>query len=415
MSTTDHFRIANTAKRTGPGARVWNQLAIATNWPVLVAVIVLSAVGIISIWAHAPGEAKRQLMFFGLALACMGLFQAVNYQKIGRVAWPFYIFSILLIGYTLLGSAMGSVPGVTMRNGAYNWISFGSFSLQPAELLKIAFILVLARYLRFRSNYRTLKGLLAPFALALMPMALILKQPDLGTALTLIPALFVMLFVAGAKMRHLLAIVGLGLLCAPMLWFAGNCSRSDCNICPDVPVLRSAPQFVKHYQRARVYAMFSNDPRTLRDTGFQQHRAVIAFGSGGVAGKGIGNIPIGRNVPEAHNDMIFALIGEQFGFFGALVVLAAYIVLFAAGVEIAAATREPFGRLIAVGIVALMSGQTFLNLLVAVKMMPVTGVTLPFISYGGSSLLASFMAAGLLLNVGQNRPLVLAKDSFEFD
>jgi cell division protein FtsW (lipid II flippase) len=112
--------------------------------------------------------------------------------------------------------------------------------------------------------------------------------------------------------------------------------------------------------------------------------------------------------------MIFALIGEQFGFFGSAAVLVAYIVVFAAGIEIAAGTREPFGRLLAVGVVTLLAGQTFLNLLVATKLMPVTGVTLPFVSYGGSSLLASCMALGLLLNIGQNRPLVMAKDSFEF-
>jgi cell division protein FtsW (lipid II flippase) len=113
--------------------------------------------------------------------------------------------------------------------------------------------------------------------------------------------------------------------------------------------------------------------------------------------------------------MIFALVGEQFGFFGVVAVLGAYIVLFAAGIEIAGNTREPFGRLVAVGIVSMLAGQTFINLLVATKLMPVTGITLPFVSYGGSSLLASFLSAGLLLNVGQNRPLVMARDSFEFD
>ena len=112
--------------------------------------------------------------------------------------------------------------------------------------------------------------------------------------------------------------------------------------------------------------------------------------------------------------MIFALIGEQLGFFGSAIVLGAYLILFTAGVEIAAATREPFGKLVAVGVISLLAGQTFLNLLVAVKLMPVTGVTLPFISYGGSSLVASFMAAGLLLNIGQNRPMVMANDAFEF-
>jgi cell division protein FtsW (lipid II flippase) len=404
--------------------RLWKQLAIATNWPVLAAVFLLSAIGVASIWADAPKEAMRQGIYLLIALVCMGLFQAVNYQKIGRFAWAFYIFSLALIGYTVLGAIIGGknpLPGVSNRNGAYNWIAFGSATLQPAELMKIAFVLVLARYLRFRSNYRTFVGLLAPFGVALVPIAMILKQPDLGTALIFIPALFAMLFVAGAKIKHLLAIVGLGVAMTPLLWFSGkhvvkqeDGSTYVCTACPNLPILNHLPQFVKHYQRERVFAMFSSDPRTNKAAGFQQRLAEIAFGSGGFTGKGMGNIPIGQKVPEGHNDMIFALIGEQFGFFGSAVVLGAYIVLFTAGVEIASSTREPFGRLVALGVVSILAGQTFLNLMVATKLMPVTGVTLPFISYGGSSLIASFMAAGLLLNVGQNRPLVMAKDSFEF-
>lgn len=155
--------------------------------------------------------------------------------------------------------------------------------------------------------------------------------------------------------------------------------------------------------------------RTDGKGGFQQKQALTAFGSGGVSGRGAGNVPVGRTVPEAHNDMIFALIGEQFGFIGAAVLLISFLVLFAAGIEIASATHEPFGRLVATGIVALLAGQTFINLMVSLSMMPVTGVTLPFVSSGGSSLLASFISAGLLLNIGQNRPLVIAKEAFEFD
>jgi rod shape determining protein RodA len=211
--------------------------------------------------------------------------------------------------------------------------------------------------------------------------------------------------VAGAKLRHLAAVAALGTVMAPVLWMAGT----------NVPVFRHLPPLIKGYQRERVYAMFSNDPKTLRETGFQQEHALIALGSGGLGGKGFGNIPVGQSVPEAHNDMIFSLVGEQFGFFGVVAVLGAYIVLFAAGIEIAGNTREPFGRLLAVGIVSMLAGQTFINLMVATKLMPVTGITLPFVSYGGSSLLASFLSAGLLLNVGQNRPLIMARDSFEFD
>src|SRR5260221_3421479 len=253
----------------------------------------------------------------------------------------------------------------------------------------------MARYLRYRTNYRTFGGLFVPFGLCLGPMALIMKQPDLGTALTFIPALFVILFVAGARLWHLVAIIAMGLSVAPILWFSGTCKTPGCTICPHVPLLKRLPQFVKHYQRERVYAMASDDPSILQGVGYQQEHAVIAFGSGGFAGKGMGNIPIGRFVPEAHNDMIFALVGEQFGFWGVAVVLAAYFAFFTAGIEIAASTREPFGKLVAIGVVTLMAGQTFLNIMVCLRIFPVTGVTLPFLSYGGSSLVTSFMAAGL--------------------
>jgi len=199
---------------------------------------------------------------------------------------------------------------------------------------------------------------------------------------------------------------------ALFLWFCGPQG-------PDgggVPVLKELPSFVKPYQRARVYAMFgSDDPTAMQATKYQGERALIAIGSGGPSGKGIGSIPVGKGVPEGHNDMVFALIGEQFGFIGSAIVLAAYIVLFTAGIEIAGNTREPFGRLVALGVVATMAGQTFINLMVVLRLMPVTGITLPFVSYGGSSLLASFMSAGLLLNIGQNRPLVMAREAFEFE
>jgi len=213
-------------------------------------------------------------------------------------------------------------------------------------------------------------------------------------------------------LKHLVLIVLMGASLAPIAWWAGTDDRGMAH--SNLPLMRYLPEMVKNYQRQRVYAMFSSDERTMASTGFQQQHALIAYGSGGISGKGIGNLVVGRHVPEGHNDMIFALIGEQLGFFGSAIVLGAYLILFTAGVEIAAGTREPFGKLVAVGVISLLAGQTFLNLLVAVKLMPVTGVTLPFISYGGSSLVASFMAAGLLLNIGQNRPLVMANDAFEF-
>jgi cell division protein FtsW (lipid II flippase) len=385
----------------------WRQLAIATNWPILVAVAVLTAVGCISIAAGGDihVDVRKQLVFVAVGVVAMFLFQAVNYLQIGRFSWAFYIAAVLLTLYTVLPgmprSGIGSVPNI---KGAQAWIDFGPLHLEPAELLRLAFCMVLARYLRFRSNYRTLAGLLPPFALALVPFVLILKQPALGMALLFIPALFAMLFVAGAKIKHLLGVVALGVALVPVAWLAGT----------DTPVFRHVPAVLQSYQRARVKAKLSKNPNQAQNLDFQQDRAVTAFGSGGVTGKGLGQIPAGKHVPEAHNDMIFALIGEQFGLVGSAIVLAAYVVLFAAGVEIAAATREPFGRLLAVGIVSMLAAQTFLNLTVCLGIAPVTGITLPFVSYGGSSLLAAFLSAGLLLNIGQNRPIVMAKDAFEF-
>jgi cell division protein FtsW (lipid II flippase) len=386
--------------------QLWQQLAIASNWPVLAAVTVLSTLGVMSIWVDSPADGPKQLAFLAVAIFVMGAIQGVNYLILGRYAWGLFFLSIILIGYTLLGR-FADIPGVHNIKGAYCWINFpGGVSLEPSELMKISFVLVLARYLRYRHNYRTMGGLLTPFLLTLIPVVMILKQPDLGVAALFVPALFVMLFVAGARIKHLLAIVGMGLVLMPILWLSGD---------KDVPYFRALPAIVQQYQRDRLAGMLNKDPKTVRETGYQQLRALIAMGSGGATGKGPGEIPVGRHVPEAHNDMIFAIIGEQFGFVGSIAIFAAYIVLFIAGIEIAASTREPFGRLVAIGIVAILAAQAILNLSVVMRLFPVTGVTLPFVSYGGSSLVASYIAAGFLLNIGQNRPLVIARDAFEFD
>ncbi|HQY89208.1 MAG TPA: FtsW/RodA/SpoVE family cell cycle protein, partial [Tepidisphaeraceae bacterium] len=224
-------------------SHIWRRLAIATNWPIIASVLVLCAVGLITIRGFGLargdlGDAKKQLIFFGIGVGCMLAFQIVNYQKIGRFAWAFYLLSFIPLGYTVLGT-MYQLPGVNRINGACNWIRLGPFSLQPAELMKVAFVMVLARYLRFRKNYRSISGLLAPFALCIAPVILILKQPDLGTALVFGPTLLAMLFVAGAKMKHMLTILGLGLLMVPIVWMSGQ---------PNVPILGSLPSLMSDYQ-----------------------------------------------------------------------------------------------------------------------------------------------------------------------
>jgi len=391
--------------------RLWRQLAIAANWPLLLAVTVLSVLGVMSIWVDKPLEGPKQLVFLAIAVGVLAAMQAVNYQILGRYAWTLYILSLVLIAYTLAGSvaeAHGhSIPGVHSSHGACCWISFpGGVSFEPSELMKISYILVLARYLRYRENYRQMGGLFTPFLLTLIPAVFILKQPDLGVAALFLPTLLALLFVAGARLKHLLTIIGMGILLAPLVWFCGDAN---------VPLLGKLPAIVQPYQRARLTGLLNHDPKTQRQAGYQQMQALTAMGSGGPTGKGPGDIPVGHVIPEAETDMIFAIIGEQFGLIGSIAVLAAYIVLFIAGIEIASSTREPFGRLVAIGIVALLASQAVLNLGVVMRLFPVTGVTLPFVSYGGSSLVASYISAGFLLNIGQNRPLVIARNSFEFD
>lgn len=398
---------------------LWRQLAIATNWPILLAVGVLSTMGVVCIGAHAgvdprnASDVYRQLTYIAIGVICMAAMQTVSYTQVGRYAWPIYIASILVLVYTISPvSKFSGFLGVPDIKGARRWINFGVMSLQPTELAKVAVCLVVARYLRFRSNYRTFAGLLPPFALVLVPVVLILKQPDMGTAMVFIPTLFAMLFIAGAKIKHLLLVMLMGVAFVPIAWFSGPKGENGLNY--DLPILRHMPTLLREYQRARVNAMFSKDPNVLNKTGFQQERALTAFAAGGVTGRGLGQIPVGRTVPEVHNDMIFAIIGEQFGLLGTCLILGAYLILFTAGIEVAAGTKEPFGRLVAVGTVSLLAGQMIINLMVPMRLMPVTGITLPFVSFGGSSILASYIAAGLLLNIGQNRPLVIAREAFEY-
>ncbi len=383
------------------------QLALSRHWPILLSAIGLTLLGVLCIYADKPELGKKQLVFFGVAFACLMAFQMIDYRIIGLRAVPFYVVSAGLILYTVIGHFVGGVPGVANVKGAYNWINFGAFSLQPSELMKVAYVMVMARFFRFRSNYRTWTGLIPPFLLTAFPMLIILGQPDLGTALVFIPTALVMLFVAGAKVKHLVGVVLGGVSLMPLIWLIGL---------EGIPVLEHLPSLVKDYQRDRVYAMFSEDPDVAETgTGMQQNRTMIAFASGGFFGKGYGNISYSKRVPEHNNDMILAVIGEQFGFVGAMVALGAYLLIFWIGADIAGSTREPFGRMVAVGVVVMMAAQTFINLMVALSLMPVTGVTLPFISSGGSSLIASFMSIGLLLNIGQKRVIVMGREAFEFE
>jgi rod shape determining protein RodA len=381
-----------------------------TNWLLVLSAILLGVLGIVCIWSagrYSPlveDAWKKQLVVGIMGIGVCLLVQSVGYEAIGKAAWGLHVVSLALLLYTL----MPFVPergflGVPRVNGAKCWIDLGIFRVQPAELVKITYVLTMARYLRFRTNFRTGAGLLVPFALTLGPMVLILKQPDLGMVLSFLPILFAMLFAGGAKLRHLMIVIVLGLLAAPMIWLCGS---------KGTPVFENLPEIVKPYQRQRVYSMFRDDPKNQREFGYQQHGALTAIGSGGLLGKPWGRLEVAPRVPESQNDMIMAVVGEQFGLTGCATVLLCYALIFLAGIDIAGDSKDPFARLTATGLIAAIAATALLNLLVVLRLCPVTGITLPLVSAGGSSLLAASVAIGLLLSISARRTLILGKTNF---
>lgn len=375
-----------------------------------------SAASDAEVWA---GHWKKQLFFAGVGLAGFIAVNLVNYRRLGAISHWVYGAVLLLLGYILLRKFGVPVPFVPMRGGAYRWIvvTVGGRALpqlQPSEFCKLAYILAMAWYLRYRSNYRRFRALIGPFAVTLLPMVLILLEPDLGTVLLMMPVFFALLFIAGARSKHLLSVIGLAILVSPGLW-----------------------QLLQPYQRERISSVLLQskwvrqqaqehpvvadqlvgreftERKWRNDWGYQLIRSKYAVASGGALGNGYarGSFIKYDFLSQRHNDFIFSVIAHQWGFVGAVGLLLLYVVLAACGLEIAANNTDPFGRLLAVGIVAMFVIEVTINVGMTLGLMPITGLTLPFVSYGGSSLLMNMMAIGLLNNVGRCRPFTVARRS----
>jgi len=313
---------------------------------------------------------------------------AVNYRHLIEHAYLLYAVGLGALVLVLFF-------GVTNESiSARRWLPFGPVRVQPSEFMKIVAILVLARYLMYRETHRELIGLAAPFGLALVPMALIAKEPDLGTALVLLPVVFAMLYVAAARGRQLLLIVGLMVLSLPVLWFG-----------------------MHPYQRERVIAFLAQDDEHTRYRQYQLDQSKVAIGSGGVFGKGLEKGTQGRwgYIPPKtrNNDFIFAIICEEWGFVGANFVLALYLLLLALCARVAEEVHHPGGRLIVVGVLSLLGTEVIVNTAMATGQIPIVGLTLPLISYGGSSLLSSFIGLALVLNVSLYKNVAVAGETFD--
>ncbi len=317
---------------------------------------------------------RQQMIWTVVGIVAMLAATIPSYRVLSR--WSYAALGVALI----LLLVVYLFPPV---NGARRWLRVGGIGLQPSELAKVAWILAMARYLMYRENYRRLVGVLWPLLLTLVPVLLILREPDLGTALVFLPVLLVMLAVAGARRGDLVGLVVAGLLAAPLLWTQ-----------------------MSHEQQSRVTSLFrqAGAGETALGDAYQLRQAKQMLALGGMWGSLIGgpavDDPAACHLPEARTDFIFCVLKERLGLPGIALVLGLYALVVWRGAAIAAATREPYGRLLAAGLSALVAVQVLINTGMTVGLLPITGLSLPLVSYGGSGLLAHCLVLGLLVNVG---------------
>ncbi|MFO0861127.1 MAG: FtsW/RodA/SpoVE family cell cycle protein [Phycisphaerales bacterium] len=339
--------------------------------------------------------AIKQLVLLGVGVVSAVLIALPDYRWLSYAAMAIAVMVLGLLVFLLVPGVPESL--VRPRNGARGWINLGVFDIQPSELAKIAFVLVLSNYLRFRSNHRRPGGLIPPAIIAGIPIALITLQPDLGSAMMFVPALFAMLLAAGAKKRHLVLIVIAAAMAAPLSY----------------PLL-------KPHQKQRInglLAQIQGNKQLDQDINFQPITAQSLVGAGGVSGtsdeRSRALVHFSR-LPERHTDMIYSVLVNRFGLLGGAVVIGLYGVWIAGALLTAALAKEPFGRLIVVGLATFVSTQAVVNIAMNVGLAPIVGITLPFVSYGGSSLIASWMMVGLIFSVSVRQSRLPQRKSFEY-
>lgn len=343
----------------------------------LVSIVILSLFGLLMVYDASQFEAfqsfgnkyyyiKQQVFSFIIGLVFLGFFSFFDYHKLRKIALPIFLFSLFLL-------LLVFVPGLGVKAyGAHRWLSLSGFTLQPSEIIKLSFIVFFAAL--FQNRVR-----LAPFLLVLgfVTFILGLMQKDLGSTIVFSMIAFGVYLVAGAPIKHFLGLFFLGLLGI-------------------ISLILIAP-----YRMKRVVAFL--DP-FVDPQGFSYHilQVLIALGSGGLFGLGVGQ---SRQkyayIPEVTTDSIFSIIGEEFGFLGSSILIALFALMIIRGFKIAQNAPDTFGRLLAAGLIIWLGAQIIVNLAAMVSLMPLTGVPLPFISYGGSALVANLVAVGILLNISK--------------
>jgi rod shape determining protein RodA len=359
------------------------RMLLNIDWMLLLLVFMIGACGLMTVYSATNGRLEthlddlylKQIYWFSAGLTLMVLVTLVDYQHLSRSAYLLLALGILLL--------VGVFAFGRVASGARRWLTIGPLSVQPSEIVKVFLVLSLARYFTAirRDGGLRLSDLVVPCVMVVVPFVLIAKQPDLGTALVLFFLACTVVFASGFPLKILLSLMGVGFIALPIGWM-----------------------FLKDYQKIRLITLLNPDFDPL-GAGYHSWQSKIAIGSGGFWGKGfLAGTQSGLNfLPEKHTDFIFAVFAEEWGFVGTAVLLVLYMALVLRGLSIAYGSKDRLGSLIATGVVAMLSVYTLFNIGMTVGLTPVVGLPLPLFSYGGSSMLATMIAVGLLLNIRMRR------------
>ncbi len=360
------------------------RLLIHFDWTLLGITLLIASIGILNLYSTTgSGEISgtplylKQIFWLLIGSAMMITIAFIEYRFYSDVAYICYAIALVLL-FVVMGYGI-------ITSGAQRWMRIGPLSFQPSEFVKISLILVLAKFFHrppMREGY-SLKNLPLPFFFLFLPMILILKQPDLGTAIILLLIFFSVLFFVKIRWSSLLIIGLTGAAILPILW-----------------------SFLKDYQKRRIATFFNPNLDPL-GAGYHLIQSKIAVGSGGILGKGFlkgTQCKLGF-LPEQHTDFIFSALGEEWGLIGSLMIVGLYFILIMWGLRIAVQAKDRFSAILAFGVVAMLFWHIFINIAMVMGMMPVVGIPLPLVSYGGSFLVSTLIGIGLLLNVSMRRYL----------
>lgn len=357
------------------------------NWSLVIFVILLACVGFAMLYSAAEGSfspwASKQIVRFSVLFPLMILIALVDIRVWFNMAYVIYFI-------VLVALVMTEFFGVTAM-GATRWIKLGPLNVQPSEVMKICVVFALSRYFHSVSaaNVKKILYLIPPLTMIALPAVLVLKQPDLGTALILIMVGGMLFFVAGVKIWKFVTVIIGSVISIPIIW-----------------------TYLHDYQKKRVLAFLNPDSDPLGD-GYNILQSKIAIGSGGFSGKGFlkGTQSQLSFLPEKQTDFIFTMLTEEFGFVGGITVILLYAIIIAYGITIAVGCRNHFGRMMAVGITSIFFLHVFINIAMVMGLIPIVGAPLPLLSYGGTIMMTILVAFGLLLNVHLYSDEVLDKHS----